>query len=136
MHTRGNPGLASCAAVIMDSSGSVVAQAAKFLGVNITNNVAEYEGLILGMDLAKTKGHHKGAVLFCMDSELVLKQVEGSYKVKAVGLKKLWQQVLDDAKHFEHAEYKHVPRAENYLSDALANQAIDEQLEKTAKKQE
>jgi ribonuclease HI len=122
--SRGNPGKGSCAAVILDSSDSMVAQSKKFLGIDITSNVAEYEGLLLGLKLAKEEGYEN--VRMCLDSELVVKQATGEYKVRKPHLQGMHREAQELAKQFAQISYQHVPREENWKADALANSAIDE----------
>ena len=120
--SRGNPGPASCAVILADSRGQEYLRRSMRLGV-ATNNVAEYKGVILALELASTLGAED--VLLRLDSELVVKQLQGSYKVKHPSLKPLHAQALSLAASIEHFEVEHVPRAEMHAADKLANDALD-----------
>lgn len=122
---RGNPGPAGAGAVLFDEDGRVVATARAKLG-ETTNNVAEYHGLLLGLKLAREQG--VGRVEVRMDSELVVRQVRGEYKVKKPHLRELHQQVREAATEFEEVILLHVPRTENAEADRQANLAIDSAL--------
>ncbi|EQC40166.1 ribonuclease HI [Saprolegnia diclina VS20] len=121
--SRGNPGVGGCGAVLVDSSGAVVATAKQYLGENITNNAAEYHGLLLALDLAKE--HAIESVEVQMDSELVTKQMLGVYRVKHPVLQTLHTQAKAKAKALPHVTYRAIPRAANAVADQLANDAID-----------
>jgi ribonuclease HI len=122
---RGNPGPAGAGAVIVNPAGHIVAKVGKFLG-DETNNVAEYVGLILGLKRAKAMGIRDLEVL--ADSELVVKQVNGEYAVKAEHLQPLHAEAVALLKAFEQIEIRHIPREENAQADAMSNRAIDERL--------
>ncbi|KDO24385.1 ribonuclease HI [Saprolegnia parasitica CBS 223.65] len=121
--SRGNPGIGGCGAVLVDASGAVVATAKQFLGDNITNNAAEYHGLLLALDLAKE--HAIESVEVQMDSELVTKQMLGVYRVKHPVLQTLHQQAKAKASALPRVQYRAIPRAANAVADQLANDAID-----------
>ena len=120
---RGNPGPAGIGAVLEGPDGSEVDVTKAALGVT-TNNAAEYQGLIAGLELAMASGAKRLKVL--MDSLLVVQQMRGVYKVKHQGLQPLHQKAKQLASAFERIEYHAVPRAENARADGLANEAIDE----------
>jgi ribonuclease HI len=122
---RGNPGPAGAGAVIVNPAGHIVAKVGKFLGEE-TNNVAEYMGLILGLKRAKAMGIKELEVL--ADSELVVKQVNGDYAVKAEHLQPLHAEAVALLKAFDQIEIRHIPREENGQADAMSNRAIDERL--------
>jgi len=122
---RGNPGPAGAGAVIISPDGHIVAKVGKFLGEE-TNNVAEYMGLILGLRRAKAMGIKELDVL--ADSELMVKQLNGDYAVKAEHLKPLHDEAKALLKAFEAIEVRHIPREENAQADAMSNRAIDERL--------
>ncbi|OQR88540.1 hypothetical protein THRCLA_22846 [Thraustotheca clavata] len=126
--SRGNPGIAGCGAIVFNTTGDVIAMAKKFLGKEITNNVAEYQGLLLALDVAKN--HNLETIEILMDSQLVVKQMQGEYRVKQEHLKMLHQQANEKAKMFQSVIYRAIPRKENSKADELANQAIDEQVHK------
>jgi tryptophan 2,3-dioxygenase/ribonuclease HI len=119
---RGNPGPAAAAAVVSAPDGRVLDQAAVTLG-HATNNVAEYRGLLLGLERAAALG--ATAVDIVNDSELVAKQVNGDYRVKHADLKPLHAQAREALGAFERWSIRSVPRAENAAADALVNQALD-----------
>ena len=119
---RGNPGPAAAAAVVSTPDGEVLDEAHEYLGV-ATNNVAEYRGLLLGLDRARALGADEVEVV--NDSELVAKQVNGVYKVKHPGMKPLHAAAIDGLGRFARWSVRSVPRAQNAAADALVNQALD-----------
>jgi ribonuclease HI len=119
---RGNPGPAAAAAVVSTPDGDVVDEAHELLGV-VTNNVAEYRGLLLGLDRARALGADEVEVV--NDSELVAKQVNGEYKVKHADMKPLHAQATQALSQFARWRVRSVPRAQNAVADALVNQALD-----------
>jgi len=119
---RGNPGPAAAAAVVSAPDGRVLDQAAVRLG-RATNNVAEYRGLLLGLERAAALGATEVEVV--NDSELIAKQINGEYKVKHEDLKPLHAQARDALGAFERWSIRSVPRAENAAADALVNRALD-----------
>ncbi len=122
---RGNPGPAGAGAVIVSPDGHIVAKVGKFLG-DSTNNVAEYMGLILGLRRAKAMGIRELEVL--ADSELLVRQLEGRYAVKAEHLKPLHDEARALLGTFADVVVRHIPREENAQADAMSNRAIDERL--------
>lgn len=120
---RGNPGPAGIGVVLFDTVGNEIAHAEKFLGVK-TNNEAEYVGIITGLELAR---EHNVSDLSCyLDSELVVKQLKGEYRVKQEHLLILFKKVKDIEKQFASVSYAHIPREQNSYADKLVNKAIDE----------
>lgn len=122
---RGNPGPAGAGAVLTDSEGRVLERRGRFLGRQ-TNNYAEYQGLLLGLEAAQQLGAREVGVR--ADSELLVRQLEGKYKVRNAGLKPLHEQAVKLLRSFERFDLKHVPREENALADEMSNRAIDEQM--------
>lgn len=120
---RGNPGPAGSGAVLFDAQNRLIEEKGTFLG-HATNNVAEYEGLLIGLDLAKI--HAISDLHIRLDSELIVKQIKGEYKVKHPGLKPLWEKVKVKLTHFPKWEIQHVPRAQNKDADRMVNQMIDQ----------
>ena len=120
--SRGNPGPAGAGAVIKENDG-VVAELARFIG-NSTNNVAEYTSLIMGLEKALDLGYE--CVEVRMDSELVVKQMNGQYRVKNEKLKPLFQEARTLVARFRQAKITHVRREYNKEADRLANKAMDE----------
>ncbi len=120
--SRGNPGPAAAAAVVSTPDGEVVDEAAQTLG-RTTNNVAEYRGLLLGLERAAALGADEVEVI--NDSELIAHQVNGRYKVKHPDMKPLHVEALRALGGFERWSIRPVPRAQNAEADALVNQALD-----------
>jgi ribonuclease HI len=123
--SRGNPGPAAAAAVLSTPDGDVVDEAAVTLG-RVTNNVAEYRGLLLGLERAQALGATEVEVI--NDSELIAHQVNGRYKVKHADMKPLHAEALAALRRFERWSVRPVPRAQNADADALVNQALDGEL--------
>ncbi len=127
--SRGNPGPAAYGVVIRDGRGEIVAKLKKYIG-RMTNNVAEYYGLIAAMDYAQS--HAIRALRIESDSELLVKQMRGLYKVKSEDLRPLFERALKMSKAFDSFRIEHVYREQNREADALANQALDETEAKTS----
>jgi ribonuclease HI len=121
--SRGNPGHAAAGVVVETPEGEPVAQGKQYLGV-MTNNQAEYRALILGLK-AVTR-YHPIRVSVYMDSELVVKQMMGAYKVNDGPLKDLWREARALAEALPAVTFPHVLRGKNALADRLANEALDE----------
>jgi len=121
--SRGNPGPAAYGVVIRDARGEIVARLKKYIGQN-TNNVAEYFGLIAALDYAQTHGVR--ALRIESDSELLVKQMRGQYKVKSGDLKPLVERAKKMAAAMESFRIDHVYREQNREADALVNEALDE----------
>ena len=121
--SRGNPGPAAYGVVIRDGRGEIVARLKKYIGQN-TNNVAEYFGLIAALDYAQTNGIR--ALHVESDSELLVKQMRGQYKVKSEELKPLFERAKKLSQTLEVFRIAHVYREQNRDADALVNQALDE----------
>lgn len=120
--SRGNPGPAGCGAVLLDPAGRQVGGWRQYLG-RATNNHAEYQALILGLTQAAALGVRELTVL--MDSELLVRQINGQYQVKSPQLKPLFEQARQLLAGFAQTKVRHIPRAQNSQADALANQAMD-----------
>jgi len=123
---RGNPGNGGAGAVLFDKDGCVITTAKKFLGV-CTNNEAEYGALILGLK-ETVKAKHKNIRIF-LDSELLVRQINGIYRVKNSRLKELMKDVRKQLSMFDKYAVEHVPRSRNKVADMLANEAIDESVD-------
>src|SRR6516164_1888661 len=121
--SRGNPGPAAYGVVIRDPQGEIVARLKKYIGQN-TNNVAEYFGLIAALDYTQTHGIRALRVL--SDSELLVKQMRGQYRVKSADLRPLFERARKMTQLLESFRIDHVFREENREADALVNQALDE----------
>ena len=120
--SRGNPGPAAIAAVAGDESGAILVERGEQIGI-ATNNVAEYRALLLGIALATELGARE--IELIGDSELVVRQVEGRYKVKDANLRQLHSQVRAALGDFEKWSIRHVRRDENAVADALVNMTLD-----------
>jgi ribonuclease HI len=121
--SRGNPGPAAYGVVVRDPRGEIVARLKKYIGNN-TNNVAEYFGLIAALDYAQNHGIR--GLRIESDSELMVKQMRGQYKVKSAELKPLFERAKKMSQTFESFRISHVYREQNKEADALVNQALDE----------
>ena len=119
---RGNPGPAGAGAVLTDPAGTRVAAEAWPLGRS-TNNAAEYEGLVRGLELARARGARR--LLVRSDSELLVNQMTGAYRVRATHLAALAARAHAAAAAFDAVTYAAVPRARNAEADRLANVAMD-----------
>jgi ribonuclease HI len=119
---RGNPGPAAVGVVVRNGGGEVVEERAERIG-EATNNVAEYRALLLGIELARA--HGASAVDLVGDSELVVRQVEGRYKVKDATMRKLHAEVKRALADFETWTISHVRRENNADADRLVNEALD-----------
>jgi ribonuclease HI len=120
---RGNPGPAGYGVRIEDEMGGLITEFNGFLG-SATNNVAEYNGLLAALRYAREHGHRK--VRIKSDSELLVKQMRGEYRVKNAGLQPLFQQAQTLAEDFDRVVYEHVRREQNKDADRLANVAMDQ----------
>ena len=119
---RGNPGPAAIGVVVRDSAGEVLEELGERIG-EATNNVAEYRALLKGIELAAA--HGASDLELVGDSELVVRQVEGRYKVKNVGMKELHDQVRRALRDFDSWSIRHVRRGDNADADRLVNEALD-----------
>ena len=119
---RGNPGKAACGCILFDSEFKLVDFNAKFLGIQ-TNNLAEYEGILLGLKLAKKNGVK--SVQCFLDSELIVKQLNGKYKVKSPNIKPSFKKTKTYLSHFESISFHHVRRDQNKFADKLGNIVMD-----------
>jgi ribonuclease HI len=121
--SRGNPGPASYGVVIRDPRGEIVARLKKYIG-RTTNNVAEYYGLIAALDYAQSNSIK--ALRVESDSELLVKQMRGQYKVKSADLKPLYERAKKMSQAISTFRIDHVYREQNREADLLANEAMDE----------
>lgn len=121
---RGNPGPAASGAVLVSPGGDVLHEAGRYLGV-ATNNVAEWTALEIGLEAALEHGVRQLAVR--MDSELVVKQLSGEYRIKHPDLQPISRRVNALLRRFSGVEIKHVRRKENKLADALVNRILDQE---------
>lgn len=120
--SRGNPGPAGAGAVIRDPEGQIIKKLKKYLG-RTTNNVAEYNAILIALESARDLGLNSVRIL--ADSELMVKQLNGVYRVKSADLKPLYDRAVDLIKSFKDCKIAHVYREDNSTADGLANEAID-----------
>jgi ribonuclease HI len=119
---RGNPGPAAYGVVVRDAKGAVIAELSDYLGIQ-TNNFAEYSGLLAALDYAVREKQLSLKVL--SDSELLVKQMKGQYRVKSPGLLELYDRARALVRKLEHFSIEHVLRQYNREADALVNQVLD-----------
>jgi ribonuclease HI len=119
---RGNPGPAAIGVVVRDAEGDVLEKLGEKIG-EATNNVAEYRALLKGIELAAAHGATDLELIG--DSELVVRQVEGRYKVKNAGMKELHAEAKKALAGFDSWSIRHVRRADNADADRLVNEALD-----------
>lgn len=124
--SRGNPGQAGSGFVVYDGTGKIIYEKANYWGV-ATNNEAEYKGLWAGLKwvLENKEKRRIKEVIFYMDSELIIKQMKGEYKVKAKNLKEIFLECQEMTEKIGEIEFEHVLRGKNEKADILANMAMD-----------
>lgn len=124
---RGNPGPAAIGVVIEKEDGEMIEEISEAIG-NTTNNIAEYTAVLRGLQVLEVLFGAKVAEMevdWRLDSELVVKQLAGQYKVKNPGLRPLYEEIRDLRARFPHLILKHVRREENKEADRLVNEALD-----------
>ena len=119
---RGNPGPAGIGALIMDEKKNKIAEISEYIGV-ATNNQAEYRAVMAAIKKAKELGVEE--INFYLDSQLVVEQLNGNYKVKNKDLQPLFVSIYNDSLNFKKVAYIHIPREQNKEADKLANMAMD-----------
>lgn len=122
--SRGNPGPAAAGVVVEDENGNVLTRLGHYLG-EMPNNQAEYRALIMGLEIIA--GMQPAAVDVYMDSELVVRQMTGVYRVRDAILQQLYRQAMALVQRLPRVTFTHVRRGQNALADQLANQALDGQ---------
>jgi ribonuclease HI len=120
--SRGNPGPAAAAAVATDEAGNPLAERSRYLG-ETTNNVAEYQGVLLALEVARELGATEVEVI--NDSELIARQIGGQYRVKQEHLKPLYREVMDALRAFDAWQVRSVRREHNVRADELVNEELD-----------
>ena len=125
--SRGNPGPAGYGAIIEDPKGQVVARLSEFLG-HQTNNYAEYKGLLAVLTWALANSIRRLRVV--SDSELMVRQMKGIYKVKNPGLRPLWEEAQRQSRQLDAFDMRHTLRGGNKEADRLANEAMDKGMGK------
>lgn len=122
--SRGNPGQAAIGCVLEDPArGVTVQEHAERIGIQ-TNNVAEYRALIEGLKIAQR--YHPNRLLCHLDSELIVRQLNGQYQVRMPTLKPFVEEIQTLSKGIPFVTFKHIPRNDNFRADALVNKALDE----------
>lgn len=121
--SRGNPGPSAIGVSVLDASGNEIATASESIGI-ATNNVAEYRALIRAVEMMVELRAQE--VEFLLDSELIVKQMNGDYRVRNPKMQKLHAEATRGLGRISKATFRHVPREENQRADALANQALDQ----------
>jgi ribonuclease HI len=124
--SKGNPGRGGSGAVLYDKDGKEIAHSIYDVGDSVTNNVAEYTGLIQGLELALD--HHVTHLIVKGDSLLVIRQMKGEYKVNASHLIPLYHKAKLLLLNFNHVEFHHIHRKDNQRADELSNQALDKKI--------
>ncbi len=121
--SRGNPGEAAIGCVLVDPlTGKILKEYRERIGIQ-TNNVAEYRALIAGLELAKN--FHPNRLVCHLDSELIVKQLSGEYRVKMQTLQPLLEEIQELVGEFPNVSFTHIPRNENRRADQLVNKALD-----------
>jgi len=120
--SRGNPGPSAIGVSIEDAAGAEVASASETIGV-ATNNVAEYKALLRALELLAGLGAKR--VEISLDSELIVRQLQGRYRVRNPRMKELYERAQILLSRFTSVHFQHVPRERNTRADRLANEALD-----------
>ena len=123
--SRGNPGPSATGVVLKNEHGEVVAAYGEYLGIQ-TNNIAEYSALLSGLKKAKELGANE--VDCILDSELIVKQMNGQYKVRNPGLQKIFLQIYNLRHNFNKVTFRHTLRAGNKEADAEVNKVLDQHM--------
>lgn len=124
--SRGNPGQASWGFVIKQKNGVILHEEGKAIGI-ATNNIAEYSAVFEALEYLRTKVKKSGemVILVLADSQLVVNQLTGKFRIKNEFLKIIYDQIKSIESEFKSIKYKAIPRAENFLADKIANLALD-----------
>ncbi len=123
--SRNNPGHSGAGVVVRDTTGRVILEEALYLGIG-TNNEAEYKALLLALE--KARGLNGQEIVIRSDSELLVNQINGTYKVREPRLQSLYVKAIGMMEHFSAVKVIHVPRKENSHADKLANRALDDYI--------
>jgi len=119
--SKGNPGEGACTAIFYDEKGNIIAEEGLVLGI-CTNNFAEYSALKLAIDIAKR--YNVSNLKIFSDSQLVVKQINGEYKIKDPELKKLYDIVIKEIKRFKNFTIEYIPREKNKLADKFLKELL------------
>ena len=122
--SRGNPGPCAMGIQVLDSENHSIYEEASYLESNNTNNFAEYQAVIRALELAVE--HSVQELSLFSDSQFLIRQLEGKYKVKSANIKPLFEQCRQLIKKIPKTRFEHIPREKNKKADALANKALDE----------
>ncbi len=121
--SRGNPGQAAVGCILEDPvEGKVIREHAERIGIQ-TNNVAEYRALIEGLKIARR--YHPNRLVCFLDSELIVRQLKGEYRIKMDALKEYVSEILELVREFSSVEFNHIPRSDNFRADDLVKKALD-----------
>lgn len=120
--SRGNPGEAAIGYLIFDHKNQVIDFGSKYIGIE-TNNLAEYSALYEGLKLAKKLGITE--IICNLDSELVVKQLNGQYKISSPNIKDLYTRITEYRSNFTKITFQHIPREQNKFADKLVNLTLD-----------
>lgn len=122
--SRGNPGQAAIGCILEDPTrGETLREHFECIGIE-TNNVAEYRALIEGLKIAKH--YHPNSIICHLDSELIVKQLSGEYRVRMPALRPYHEEIQELIPEFPEINFKHIPREDNFRADSLVNKALDE----------
>lgn len=124
---RGNPGPAAGGVVIQNDKGEIISEMSKYFGI-ATNNQAEYQALVLALEKSKEllQGSSDQKIIECnLDSELVVNQLNGKYRIKNEGLKPLFKKISSLISKFDSVAFFHIPRDRNRSADKLVNRELD-----------
>lgn len=122
--SRGNPGQASYGFTISGDKGNLIYEEGKYIGVT-TNNVAEYTGVLEALKKAKKFSKSHSEIELFADSRLIVEQLSGNFKVKALHLKPIFDKIKILEMEIGKVFYTHIPREKNFMADSLANEALD-----------
>lgn len=131
--SRGNPGPSAAGVLLRNPKGEIIEKSGVHLG-EATNNVAEYSSLIIGLKLALK--HDVKKILVRSDSELVVRQMTGEYKINSDTLRKLASEAASLVRQFESVKYESIPREKNAEADKIANEALDNPMGASQKKKQ
>lgn len=131
--SRGNPGKSSIGVVFCNEKGQTIKEYSEYLGDKLTNNEAEYRAVIFALKKFKSLFSKKLAksseVQICSDSELMIKQLSGEYKLINENIQKMFIEIWNLKLDFAKVKFKRIPREKNKQADALANQALNKQTQ-------
>lgn len=121
--SRGNPGESGAGIFVRDDEGNTLAKISEYLGSKLTNNQAEYSALLKALEYCRSLGVDEVRVF--SDSDLLVKQMSGEYRVKSDNIRALYEKAKELESEFQKVDYNHISRDKNSIADNLANEAID-----------